>query len=142
MEAKCTGREAVNGASDCHCRGVDGGTIHQAPDSARCAALGSLCQFEGLLFADPHALAHIEPGWHKSEQKLAAVRASFDTPEHINNSYETVPSRRLEKLLQPKYEKVRHGPLAAERITLSVMERECPYFRGWMNQLRALGKTH
>jgi len=53
----------------------------------------------------------------------------------------TVPSRRLEKLLQPKYEKVRHGPLAAERITLSVMERECPHFRGWLNQLRALGRA-
>lgn len=96
-------------------------------------------EYEGLLFSDPQALAQTEPGWQASLPKLAAVRAAFTTPEHINDSYETKPSRRLEQLLQPGYKKTRHGPLAAERITLATMERECPHFRNWMERLRALG---
>lgn len=96
-------------------------------------------EFEGLLFSDPAALAQTEPGWQTSLQKLAAVRAAFPTPEHINDSIETKPSRRLEQLLQPGYKKTRHGPLAAEKVTLAAMERECQHFRAWMECLRALG---
>lgn len=96
-------------------------------------------EFEGLLFSDTHALSQTEIGWDRSENKLAEVRTAFATPEHINDGYETKPSRRLEKLLQPGYTKKRHGPLAAERITLDTIERECPHFHGWMEQLRAIG---
>lgn len=96
-------------------------------------------EYEGLLFSDTEALAQTEPGWLVSREKLAAVRTTFATPEHINDSFETKPSRRLEMLLRPGYKKTRHGPLAAERITLAVMEQECPHFHGWMDSLRALG---
>lgn len=96
-------------------------------------------EFEGLLFSDTDALASTEPGWGASACKLAAERAPYATPEHINDGYDTAPSRRLERLLQPKYKKTRHGPLAAERIGLAVMERECPHFHAWMERLRALG---
>lgn len=99
-------------------------------------------EYEGLLFSDPQALAQTEPAWLVSQGQLARVRADFATPEHINDSYETKPSRRLEKLLQPGYKKTRHGPLAAERVTLPVMERECLHFHGWMDSLRALGGAH
>lgn len=98
-------------------------------------------EFEGLLFSDPLALAGTEPGWDRSEGKLAEIRAAFETPEHINDGYETKPSRRLENVLQPGYKKTRHGPLAAERITLGTIERECPSFRGWMERLRALAEA-
>jgi hypothetical protein len=96
-------------------------------------------EFEGLLFSDPEALVQVEPGWHSSLEKLRAVRDEFPTPEHINNSYEKKPSRRLETLLQPRYKKTRHGALAAQHVTLSTMERECAHFRAWMDRLRALG---
>jgi hypothetical protein len=98
-------------------------------------------EYEGLLFSDPQALAQTEPGWQGSLAQLTAVRAAFPTPEHINDSYETKPSRRLEQLLQPGYKKTRHGPLAAERVSLAAMERECPHFRGWMESLRRLGEA-
>lgn len=95
-------------------------------------------EFEGLLFSDPQALAQTIPGWQTSLQKLTAIRASFATPEHINNSYETKPSRRLEDVLVPRYQKTSHGPRAAERVTLTTMERECQHFANWMQQLRNL----
>ena len=97
-------------------------------------------EFEGLLFSDTQALSQTEPGWQMGGAKLAAVRAEFETPEHINNSYETKPSRRLEQLLKPGYKKTRHGPLAAERVTLAAMEKECQHFRLWMEALRQLGE--
>ncbi|MEZ5584807.1 MAG: DUF4276 family protein [Candidatus Competibacteraceae bacterium] len=96
-------------------------------------------EYEGLLFSDTGALVQIEPEWQSSASRLAAVRSAFATPEHINDNYDTKPSRRLETLLRPGYQKTRHGPLAAERITLATIERECPHFHGWMNALRSLG---
>ena len=98
-------------------------------------------EYEGLLFSDVEAMIGVEPSWIKSLSGLDEVRKAFDTPEHINDSYETKPSKRLENMLQPKYHKIRHGPLAAERITLAVMERECAHFRGWMDKLRGLAAS-
>ncbi|NNM68674.1 MAG: DUF4276 family protein [Gallionella sp.] len=95
-------------------------------------------EFEGLLFSDVDALSLTEPSWKHQLSNLKAVRAAFNTPEHINDSYETKPSKRLEYILQPSYKKTRHGPLAAEKITLSTMEQECLHFRGWMTKLRTL----
>lgn len=95
-------------------------------------------EFEGLLFSDVGTLALTEPTWKNQLPKLQAVRAAFETPEHINNSYETKPSKRLEDILVPKYKKTRHGPLAAEKISLTVMEQECAHFKGWMTNLRKL----
>lgn len=95
-------------------------------------------EYEGLLFSDVAVLSTVEPGWANSLGALAKIRDSVDTPEHINDGYETKPSRRLENLLRPKYKKTLHGPRAAERITLTVIERECLHFKKWMDQLRGL----
>ena len=95
-------------------------------------------EFEGLLFSDVSALSMTEPDWQVELPALQEIRAEFETPEHINNSYETKPSKRLEDLLLPEYKKTRHGPLAAQRVTLSKMEAECPHFRAWVAKLRLL----
>ncbi|MDO9010511.1 MAG: DUF4276 family protein [Gallionella sp.] len=95
-------------------------------------------EFEGLLFSDVEALVLTEPTWNNALAKLKAVQDSFETPEHINDSYETKPSKRLENILVPKYKKTRHGPLAAEKITLNVMEDKCVHFKSWMENLRGL----
>lgn len=95
-------------------------------------------EFEGLLFSDVDSLVRTEPSWQDYSPELKQVRDDFDTPEHINNSYDTKPSKRLENILWPQYKKTRHGPLAAEKITLSVMEQECVHFKGWMDNLRSL----
>lgn len=98
-------------------------------------------EFEGLLFSDVNALILTEPSWGNALARLQAVRDDFATPEHINNSFETKPSKRLEDLLSPKYKKTRHGPLAAEKITLNVMEQECIHFHGWMEKLRSIAQS-
>lgn len=95
-------------------------------------------EFEGLLFSDVAGLCAVKPGWGRFRGELAKIRQGFESPEHINDSYETKPSKRLEDVLLPKYSKTRHGPDAAKKITLAVMERECIHFRAWMERLRGL----
>jgi len=95
-------------------------------------------EFEGLLFSDVAALCAQPKEWKRFRTTLTRIRESFETPEHINDSPETKPSKRLEDILSPKYRKTRHGPLAAGRITLPVMERECAHFGKWMERLRGL----
>jgi hypothetical protein len=97
-------------------------------------------EYEGLLFSDVDALAATEPTWGKALGTLRKVRNLFDSPEHINDGYDTKPSKRLENLLHPKYKKTTHGPRAAARISLETMERECAHFRGWMDGLRGLAQ--
>jgi hypothetical protein len=95
-------------------------------------------EFEGLLFSDVEALSAVEPTWTQDVSALIKIRSSFDSPEHINDSYETKPSKRLEDLLHPTYKKTTHGPRAAERISLAVIESECAHFKTWMDALRKL----
>ncbi len=100
-------------------------------------------EFEGLLFSDVNALASSVPGWQPALKKLQTIRDDFPSPEHINDSYETKPSERLKTIFNntyPKYKKVSHGALIAEKITLPVIERECRHFREWMEKLRALAQ--
>lgn len=95
-------------------------------------------EFEGLFFSNPQALSLTVPEWHKYSKELQDVRDQFETPEHINNSYETKPSKRLEDLLTPRYKKTRHAALIGQKIGLSAIEKECPHFAAWLHQLRDL----
>lgn len=95
-------------------------------------------EFEGLLFSNVEVLSQQEPEWKSCLPNLQAIRQEFETPEHINNSYETRPSKRLDFCLLPKYRKTRHGPLIAKAITLRAIENECLHFHQWMDKLRQL----
>lgn len=97
-------------------------------------------EYEGLLFSDVAALAGTEPTWGKALASLQKVQNDFESPEHINDGYETKPSKRLANLLRPTYKKTTHGPRAAARISLETMEEECANFRGWMDRLRELAR--
>ncbi|ENV74768.1 DUF4276 family protein [Acinetobacter ursingii] len=96
-------------------------------------------EFEGLLFSDVEQLCSIEPTWQRSHVTLQRMRDEVDSPEHINNGYETKPSKRLEDNLHPKYKKTTHGPRIAQHIGVERMEQECAHFKSWMDKIRALG---
>lgn len=96
-------------------------------------------EYEGLLFSDTQALAK---GVY--QEALAArfkiIRNKFDTPEEINDSPATAPSKRILKLF-PEYDKPLHGSLVALEIGLETIRRECPLFDGWLKQIEALKHT-
>lgn len=97
-------------------------------------------EFEGLLFSDISKLTELEPDWGAALKTLQPIRESVESPEHINDGYETKPSQRLKQaLLKPAYRKTYHGPLAAKSIGLDKLCDECKHFAGWFQQLVQLG---
>lgn len=96
-------------------------------------------EFEGLLFSDIAKLAEIETAWARASNALQAIRDGVETPEHINDGYDTKPSARLEKLLYgPGYRKTLHGTLAIQAIGIDKLLAECRHFSQWYSQLIGL----
>lgn len=93
-------------------------------------------EFEGLLFSNPEKFANTiaQPDLAAS---FAEIRNQFETPEDINDSEHTAPSKRILEIY-PKYEKPLLGSLAAIEIGLLTMREECPHFNNWLSRLEAL----
>ena len=105
-------------------------------DIARFVPFVVVHEFEGLLFSHCAAFAR---GIYRPDLELSfsQIRASFATPEDINDSPVTAPSKRVEGLV-PAYEKPLLGTLAILEIGLDSIRVECPHFDGWLNQLESL----
>jgi hypothetical protein len=102
-----------------------------------------LHEFEGLLFSSPIMIAYPFENektgkYRKLVKTLQNIRNNFRTPEEINNSPETSPHRRLEKLI-PSYRKVFHGVMIASQIGLDKIRKQCPHFDNWVIKLESLG---
>ena len=99
-------------------------------------------EFESLLFSDVNAIDD-EMSTSAARSRLAelrAVRVAFETPEHINEGYESCPSRRLSNIF-PRYQKVTDGVRIASRIGISRMREECRHFSAWIDQILDLELT-
>ena len=90
-------------------------------------------EFEGLLFSDTGKFA-AGIGRPELSKDFQAIRAQFSTPEEINDSPVTAPSKRIVKLI-PEYNKPIMGSLAALEIGLDAIRQECPFFRAWLERL-------
>ena len=66
-----------------------------------------------------------------------AIRGAFSSPEEINDSPQTHPSRRIVDLM-PNYQEPLFGNLAALEIGLGRIRAECPHFRAWLERLEQL----
>lgn len=93
-------------------------------------------EFEALLFSDCEAFSR---GIGRPDLKIAiqAVRDGFATPEEINDSPLTAPSKRVEALI-PGYQKPLLGTLAALEVGLIRIRQECPHFGAWLTQLEQI----
>jgi len=96
-------------------------------------------EFEGLLFSDCAAFSQ---GIERPELVSAfqAVRNQFGTPEEINDSPMTAPSKRVAELVVG-YQKRLHGTFAAQEIGLVAIRRECPHFNDWLSRLEGHNKN-
>jgi hypothetical protein len=103
--------------------------------SRRFIPFALMYEFEGLLFSDCNTFAQAIGRQSKAE-KFQAIRNKFATPEDINDSSATAPSKRILKLV-PSYEKPLYGNIAASTIGLPTIRRECVIFDRWVNQLEA-----
>jgi hypothetical protein len=93
-------------------------------------------EFEGLLFSD---CAGFSRGIGRPElaDAFQAVRDQFPTPEDINDSPVTAPSKRVEQMV-PGYQKPLLGTLAALEIGLIRIRQECLHFHEWLERLESV----
>jgi Domain of unknown function (DUF4276) len=92
-------------------------------------------EFESLLFSDCAGFSR-GIGRPALEREFRTIRDQFTTPEEIDDSPNTAPSKRVMDLV-PGYEKPLLGTLAALEIGLSSIRRECPHFDHWLTQLES-----
>ena len=105
-------------------------------DPARFVPYIAMHEFEAMLFSDCRQFARgvSEPDL---APKFQAIRDSFATPEEIDDSPDTAPSKQIEKLI-PGYRKPLSGTLAAQAIGLPRIRSECPHFSDWLDRLERL----
>jgi len=94
--------------------------IGKAP-SRRFIPYAQMHEFEGLLFSDVDALAR-GINQNSLRHSFKAIRDEFNSPEEINDSPSTAPSKRIEALF-PEYEKPLYGSLAALEIGIDAIRR-------------------
>jgi len=95
-------------------------------------------EFEGLLFSAPEAFANIADASIVDE--VRKIRDQFSSPEHINDSVETAPSKRLEKLI-PRYAKVRNSLIVSRKTGLDKIKQECQHFAEWIDRMKEYSQT-
>lgn len=90
-------------------------------------------EFEGLLFSDCERFGR-GIGRPELTVHFQAIRDQFTSPEEINDSPQTAPSKRVISLVEG-YEKPLLGTLAVLEIGLDPIRRQCPHFDGWVSRL-------
>ena len=90
-------------------------------------------EFEGLLFSDADRFA-VGIGRSGLSSELEAIRSEFRTPEEIDDSPDSAPSRRVLDLWGG-YQKPLMGVRAAMAIGIDGIRSECPLFNGWIGEL-------
>jgi Domain of unknown function (DUF4276) len=93
-----------------------------------------LHEFEALLFTKWDGFADFQIP-EKNKKLIQDIIKEFPNPELINERPEFAPSKRLEKLIIPKYEKPFHGNyIALENGFDSILDK-CPRFKNWIEIL-------
>ena len=116
------------------------GRIRQSWNESRLFVYVQRHEFEALLFSDVSSFGTVFDDLSNSTSaELQAIRNRFHTPEDINDSSETAPSKRIYRLI-PDYHKRLHGPELVEVIGLPVIREECPRFNEWLTRLESLGE--
>lgn len=111
---------------------------HLARDIAQTNFIANLMvhEFEALLFVQPQKFDE----WTDDRsvvKKLIAVTQAHPSPEDINDSPLTAPSKRVLAAMSA-YQKTVHGPLIACEIGLAPLRGACPHFHAWLQRLDAL----
>ena len=93
-------------------------------------------EFEALLFSDCERFAR-GIGQPELAARFEKVLQSFASPEEINDSPLTAPSKRVIEIV-PTYQKPFHGNVAALEIGLDAMRAACPTFDDWVTSLERI----
>lgn len=98
-------------------------------------------EFESLLFSDIDKIIQADAEWSGKKPYLNALERiiqEFENPEFINNSPQTSPSHRLEDIFNKTYNKVLHGRIIAEKITITKIREKCKHFDEWCKKISSV----
>ena len=93
-----------------------------------------LHETEALWFADIGAIKDVMNASSSQIQELEDIIRIYSSPEDINNSKETAPSKRLESIFS-NYKKIRDGNAIADKISIEEMKEKCPHFSHWLDMI-------
>lgn len=96
-------------------------------------------EFEAMLFSDCSSLSRAI-GHPELEGRFQTIRDRFSTPEEINDSPTTAPSKRIIGIF-PEYEvgKLLFANPAVLEMGLARIRSECPHFDSWITKLESMG---
>ena len=98
-----------------------------------------LHEIEALWFSDIDSIARKMNANFEQKQKLKRIIQSYPNPEDINNSKDTAPSKRLERIFLG-YDKPIDGVSIAENIPIEVYMQKCPRFKIWIETIIQMAK--
>ena len=93
-------------------------------------------EFEAMLFSDCDSFGHAI-GRPDLTDELQRIRDPFDSPEAIDDSPYTAPSKRIEEIF-PEYDKLVGGTAGILGIGLESIRNQCPHFDAWLHRLETL----
>ena len=90
-------------------------------------------EFESLLFSDPECFSMVAD--NDAVSQLDSIAKQFSSPEQINSSVDTAPSKRILRII-PDYKKIMDGIAVAQQIGLDRMTAVCPHFAEWIKWIQ------
>ncbi|MGA4722221.1 DUF4276 family protein [Fictibacillus nanhaiensis] len=106
-------------------------------NEARFIPFVMLHEFETIIFCDPTKLKYSFPNQPGKVQRIIDIADQYDSPEKINNSPQTAPSKRILSVFSD-YEKIYHGCTTALDIGLDTIRSKCSHFNDWLSRLESL----
>lgn len=93
-------------------------------------------EFEAILFSDCAAFGRAT-GQQQVASAMQRIAEQFHSPEEINDSPESAPSKRILSLW-PEYDKPTAGSVTSLEIGLPAIRLACPHFNNWLTRLESL----
>ncbi len=105
-------------------------------DRRRFVPYVAMHEFESMLFSDCDTFAR-GIGFPELAVAFEEIRHQFASPEEIDDSPDTAPSKRIEALV-PGYQKPLMGTFAASEIGINTICSACPHFQHWLRLLEGI----
>lgn len=94
-----------------------------------------LHEFEALLFTRADGFRNFTEIPAANRAEIESIIEAYPNPELINDTPSNAPSKRLERLIGPAYQKPFHGPYIAMENGFDTIMQKCPRFNRWVTTL-------
>jgi hypothetical protein len=97
-------------------------------------------EFEALLFAEPRQFGIAFPGATTQIDDLVSIRNQFPSPEHVDDGFDSAPSKRILRVF-PGYKKTVASPEISAQIGMATLRGECRHFGAWVARIERVATS-